>query len=205
MGGLLAVALATLAPGQVSGLALLATPWDFQADNFQQARALASLARIWEPIIQASGVLPVDAIQALFWCLDPFLVQRKFIRFAAMDQSSGHANAFVALEDWLNDGVPLAAPVARECLVGWYGGNTPATRQWEIDGAVVDPGRVSCPSLVFVSETDRIVPPQSAWALANSLPNTRAVSSTLGHIGMIVAGDAKAIVWRPLADWLTSA
>ena len=204
MGGLLAVALATIAPEQVSGLALLATPWDFHAENSQQALVLASAARLWKPMYQAAHVLPVDAIQALFWSLDPFMAQRKFIRFAAMDQSSRQARAFVALEDWLNDGVPLAALVARECLVDWYGRNTPATLRWQIDGVVIDPGGVRCACMVVVSETDRIVPPQSAGALAEALPNARVVSSPLGHIGMIVARDAKATVWPPLADWLVS-
>ncbi len=204
MGGLLAVALATVAPAQVSGLALLATPWDFQAENLQQALVLASAVRFWGPLCQAN-VLPVDAIQALFWTLDPFMVQRKFIRFAAMDQSSRQARAFVALEDWLNDGVPLAGPVARECLADWYGRNTPAALRWQIDGVAVDPGGVHCPSMVVVSEIDRIVPPQSAMALAKALPNTRILSRRLGHVGMVVAREAKVTVWRPLADWLASA
>ena len=33
-------------------------------------------------------------------------------------------------EDWLNDGVPLAAAVARLCLGEWYGGNTTASGSW---------------------------------------------------------------------------
>ena len=42
------------------------------------------------------------------------------------------ARRFVVLEDWLNDGVPLAAPVAREVLSGWYGANTPAAGAWRL-------------------------------------------------------------------------
>jgi len=63
---------------------------------------------------------------------------RKFLAFARMDPTHPKAAAFVALEDWLNDGVPLAAPVARECLAGWYGANTPATGQWRVAGKVVE-------------------------------------------------------------------
>src|SRR3546814_10267711 len=48
--------------------------------------------------------------------LDPQLVVRKFLAFGRLDAASRKAEEFVALEDWLNDGVPLAAPVARECL-----------------------------------------------------------------------------------------
>ena len=44
-------------------------------------------------------------------------------------QEQAEARDFVALEDWLNDGVPLALPVARECLGGWYGDNVPGRGQ----------------------------------------------------------------------------
>ena len=62
--------------------------------------------------------------------LDPFGVAAKYRAFARLRQDSERARLFVALEDWLNDGIPLAAPVARECMAGWYGGNTPARGAW---------------------------------------------------------------------------
>ncbi len=72
------------------------------------------------------GELPVDVLQTLFWSVDPWLSVKKFPRFLGLDQQGEHARDFVLLEDWLNDGAPLAGPVARECLVGWYGDNLPA-------------------------------------------------------------------------------
>ena len=82
---------------------------------------------------------PVDPIQTLFWRLDPLLVERKFVRFAGLDPASRAARGFVALEDWLNDGVPLARKVARECARDWYGDNLPARGEWRVDGAPVLP------------------------------------------------------------------
>jgi polyhydroxyalkanoate synthase len=67
-------------------------------------------------MLRQAGELPVDVIQALFAGLDPLLVVRKFVKFAGLDPASPSAAQFVALEDWLNDGVPLAAEVTRECL-----------------------------------------------------------------------------------------
>jgi polyhydroxyalkanoate synthase len=57
--------------------------------------------------------------------LDPFLAERKFIRFAGLDTAGDAARSFVALEDWINDGVPLAHEVALECARSWYRGNDP--------------------------------------------------------------------------------
>ncbi len=45
------------------------------------------------------------------------------------------------LEDWLNDGAPLAGPTARECLVGWYGDNLPGTGKWVVGGKRIVPSQ----------------------------------------------------------------
>ena len=202
MGGDLALALAVRRPGDVAGLALLATPWDFHAERPEQARALAALmAPLW-PFIDQAGELPVDLLQILFASLDPYLALRKFQGFATLDPSSADAEAFVALEDWANDGVPLAAPVAHVCMTGWYGRNDTAHGEWRVAGRVVDPAAVATPALVIVPERDRIVPPKSALALAHAIPGAKLVTTGLGHIGMVVGTRAPAEVWAPLAAWL---
>lgn len=205
MGGDLALALSTRRPRDVAALALLATPWDFHAERPEQARALAALmAPLW-PFIDQAGEMPVDLLQVLFSGLDPYLALRKFQGFAALDASSADAGAFVALEDWANDGVPLAAPVAHACMTGWYGRNDTAHGEWRIAGRAVDPDSVASPALVIVPERDRIVPPKSALALAHAIPGAKLVTTGLGHIGMVVGNRAPAEVWAPLAAWLATA
>ena len=142
MGGLLALPPALTDPDKVSGLVCLATPWDFHAERPHQARLIGAALPALEPMLRQAGELPVDAIQALFAGLDPLLVVRKFVKFAGLDPASPSAAQFVALEDWLNDGVPLAAEVTRECLGGWYGGNTPAKGEWRIAGQPVNPREI---------------------------------------------------------------
>ncbi len=202
MGGLLALALAQRREREVAALALLATPWDFHREHAESARLLGSLADPLAMLYGPLGELPVDLLQSLFAALDPLLVLRKFTRFGALEPDGADGEAFVALEDWLNDGVPLALPVARECLGGWYGANTPARGAWRIAGNPVEPERFARPALVVVPSRDRIVPPASAAALAAALPRAERLAPRLGHIGMIVGGQARAEVWAPLAGWL---
>lgn len=202
MGGDLALALATRRSRDVTGLALLATPWDFHAERPEQARALAALMTPLWPFIDQAGEMPVDLLQVLFAGLDPYLALRKFQGFAALDPSSADAEAFVALEDWANDGVPLAAPVAHACMTGWYGRNDTAHGEWRVGGRVIDPAAVASPALVIVPERDRIVPPKSALALAHAISGAKLVTTGLGHIGMVVGARAPAEVWAPLAAWL---
>jgi len=204
MGGLLALALARLRPERIAGIALLATPWDFHAGDGGRARALAALMPALEPQLQLFGVLPVDSLQMLFSGLDPFGIQRKFEAFAAMEPDSERARLFVALEDWLNDGIPLAAPVARECLVGWYGENRPARGEWIVAGAPVDPARIDIPAIALMPANDRIVPPESAAALAASMPRCSALTVAAGHIGMVVGSGMRTAVWEPLRDWIAA-
>jgi poly(3-hydroxyalkanoate) synthetase len=204
MGGLLALAAALRRPDRVAALGLLATPWDFHAteEEARKAQAAAALLPGLEPLMEATGTLPVDVIQTLFAGLDPFGIARKFRAFARLDPASSRAALFVALEDWLNDGVPLAAPVARETIGGWYGANSPARLAWRIAGAPVDPAAARLPAFVAIPHRDRIVPPASARALASRLPGAHVHEVEAGHIGMAAGGGAEAALWRPLLAWL---
>lgn len=202
MGGLLALALADRRPDLVGSLALLASPWDFHAERAGWARLLGEIAAPLTQSFAALGEVPVDMLQLLFAALDPLLAVRKFSRFAELAPGSGEERDFVAVEDWLNDGVPLALPVAQECLAGWYGANTPGRGRWRVAGRAVLPQRVERPSLVVAPANDRIVPPRTAEALLELLPAAERLTAPLGHIGMMVAREAPGAVWQPLAQWL---
>jgi len=202
MGGLLAVAAAQRRPDLVNGLVLLAVPWDFHSPDASRARMTAQTLGFLEPLLDLHGVLPVDFLQALFALLDPWSIGEKYRRFALMDHDGEAALSFVAMEDWLNDGVPLAAPVARACLSEWYGENAPARLQWRIAGDVVDPGQVMQSAFVAIPSRDRLVPPESARALAACLPHAMVHEPHAGHIGMVAGPRAATQLWRPLLGWL---
>jgi poly(3-hydroxyalkanoate) synthetase len=202
LGGTLAVAAAARRPDLVSGLALLATPWDFHAGQAGRARQAAGLLPLLEPALAFGGTLPVDMIQVLFAMLDPFGVAAKYRAFAGVPPDSRRAQLFVALEDWLNDGVPLAAPVARECLRDWYGANAPASGKWLVAGLPVDPTRLSLPTFVAAPDRDRIVPPDSSRPLAALIPGAVLHEPRAGHIGMAAGSTAERALWEPLLAWL---
>ena len=202
MGGLFALALALRRPDQTACLALLATPWDFHAERAQQARFFGWMADYLPLLYDEQGALPVEVVQSLFFMLDPFSGERKFTRFAALDPNGDKARAFVALEDWVNDGVPLAARVARDCVRSWYGENEPARTQWQIGGETVDPKQLRSPALIVVPSRDRIVPPSSAEPLAAALDRATVLRPPLGHVGMMSAARAPEMLWTAIADWL---
>jgi len=200
MGGLLVMPPALARPSDISSLVLMATPWDFHTGS--QGDIINALNLPLETILSAMGVLPVDVIQALFAALDPLLAARKFSHFAKLAPNSAAARNFVALEDWLNDGVDLSGGVARECLLGWYGANEAAQGRWHVAGTAVHPQRLVQPVLNIVPRRDRIVPPESAEPLSALIPSVETWRPALGHIGMIASPRAKRSLWRPLAAWI---
>jgi polyhydroxyalkanoate synthase len=204
MGGLLALAAALRRPDLVRGLALLATPWDFHAPDADRARGLAGLLPALEPSMSATGGLGTDLLQMLFACLDPFGTPAKYRAFARLDQAGSAARQFVAIEDWLNDGIPLAAAAARACLGEWYGENTTAEGLWTVADATVDPARLSQPAFIAIPNRDRIVPPDSASGLADLIPQATVHRPAAGHVGMAAGRRAEAELWRPLRDWCLS-
>ena len=204
MGGLLAMGAAMRRPELVRGLALLATPWDFHAGGHDDALRLAAALPALGPLLQATGTLPVDTLQTLFASVSPGAIGAKFRAFGTTDQASPAAERFVALEDWLNDGVPLAAPVARETIGGWYGQNTPARGEWRIAGEAVQPSRIRMPTFIAAPGQDRIVPPASAVALAAAIEGAVLHRPNSGHIGMVAGPRAPAALWKPLLDWFRS-
>ncbi len=201
MGGLLALPLALRHQDAVNQMVLLATPWDFHTEYPGQGQQMKSLLELCEPVMGFFGNLPIDLIQALFASLDPLMAYRKFQAFADQDPDSETTRRFVALEDWLNDGVPLTCNVAREALGQWYGDNAPIKRAWKIDGDTVDPSEYQGETLVVIPTNDRIVPPRSALAITESLSDVRLMRPQLGHIGMMSSAGAHSL-WKKLGAFL---
>nr|WP_246395577.1 alpha/beta fold hydrolase [Gluconacetobacter tumulisoli] len=202
MGGLLALAAAQRRPDLVRALALLATPWDFGAASPEAIRTLSRLLGPHAGMMALTGTLPVDALQTAFAAVDPGSIIRKFRDFGAMPQDNPRTALYVAMEDWLNDGVPLAAPVAIECVRDWYGANLPMHGTWQVGATQIQPQCLSLPTLVAVPARDRIVPPGSALPLAALIPGATLLPVAGGHVGMVAGPRADGLLWAPLAAWL---
>jgi len=193
LGGTMALAAARLGPAR--SVATIAAPWHF--DGFP-AEARAGLDGLWaaaQPAVRALGLLPMEVLQSAFWSLDPARTIAKFEAFAGLDGEE--ARTFVMLEDWANDGPPLAEAAAREMFETLFAGNAPGTGQWAVGGERIDPSALSIPLLNIVSTTDRIVPAATAVRAGERL------DLALGHVGMVVGSRARQALWEPLAGWLS--
>ena len=210
MGGTLAAGLAARAPEGVAALATIGAPWDFASTRgvagglraMIRAQGPERIARQIDALGDAFGLAPVSIFQMLFALVNPMQAAIKFQKLARLDPASAAARHFVALEDWLADGVPMAAPAARELLIDWQIRNVTATGAWRFLGGAVDPGAIRMPVRAFCGIRDSIAPPALAFGLPAAIPGAEVIQPRTGHVGMVVGSAARAQVWRPMASFL---
>ena len=205
MSGALCLGTLSLDPTLARRFATVAAPWDFSnmpgLEGLRRRSTEISLGL--EAAAAMFGAAPGEALQTLFALRDPALAARKFRDFAKWSPASFEAKLFVALEDWANDGVPLAARVAREAFHDWFLRNKPSRGLWRLGGHQVDPKRFARPALILAGSRDMVAPPESTRPLAEAMPQARHLEAPAGHVGLIVGGAAPEQVWRPLFAFLS--
>lgn len=197
LGGTLAAAAAHLMP--VRGLALIATPWRFS--GFPPESRLR-LTELWEQArapAEQVGLMPMEVMQSAFWRLDAARTLAKFEAIGRRAEDRKAVASFTKVEDWANAGPPMTFAAARDVMQNFFLADLPGTGRWRVGGQIIDPSSLSCPVLEVVSTSDRIVPFASAAGAGERL------TLGLGHVGMIVGGRGKALLWQPLLEWLSRA
>lgn len=194
LGGTMALAAACAMP--VAGLSLIAAPWRFGGYEADAQTQIDDLWHTAHPLCETLGLVPMEVLQVGFWRLDPQRTIAKFEAFADVPRDSAKARSFAALEDWANGGAPLTYAAGRQLFDDFFHADLPGTGRWRVGGVTTDPTQLSCPTLEFVSHSDRIVPAATSALLGDrrTLP--------WGHVGMVVGSRARAGLWEPLTDWL---
>jgi len=194
LGGTIAAAAAALWPPRK--LALIATPWVFAGYGPERQATMLKLWADIEPAARATGVVPIDLLQPGFWNLDPERSIMKFERFGRLDPAAREARHYVLVEDWVNSGPPIGVAAAAHIFERLYRDDEPGRGAWRIDGVQVDPAALPCPVLNIVSATDRIVPAEAAPFAGER------IDLAAGHVGMMVGGRARELLYEPLTRWL---
>lgn len=204
MGGVFCAAASYLRPDLFKGLLLLATPWNFD-DKAGALKARLSLMKPMAlPYMRQHGQLPDSWMQAVFATLDPESSIRKFSSFARMKEGDSRERIFVAVEDWLNDGVDIPSNIARICMDDWYENNAPYKGEWVVCGQTIHAKDIKTPTFVVAASQDKIVPIDSSIAFAEQrLKCDRLVCNT-GHIGLMAGSKVVEQVWTPISEWFAA-
>lgn len=209
MGGTLALGLSARAPSIVARLALIGAPWDFsdlrgvslQLRGQIAQHGIANVRTYIRQIGHIFGAVPGDLFQYLFAMLAPMQGVQKFSRFPNLVPGSAHYRHFCAVEEWVNDSVPVSAPATEDLLINMYCENATATGKWQINGQPVHLSQLSCPTLTLAGARDHIVPARLSPETAQLPEGSRSKCFDAGHVGM-VAGRAHADVAYRVCEFL---
>lgn len=203
MGGTLLASAASVNPVLLSGVVLLASPWDFHAGNQALTNRIKAAKFEASQTMAQKNVLPVSALQGVFASLDPDHLIRKFSQFLDLEAGSDAEKIFVAVEDWLHDGQDIPSGIAQCMIYDWYDNNLLQKGQWRFSaGNTVRPENIEVPVLIVTSKRDRLVPYQSSAALATQLFKSDILVPDCGHIGFMAGHNAERQVWLPVLDWI---
>lgn len=209
MGGLLALAAAvrlnTAASGTVSKLAVAAMPWDFSVTTSAQHMQWAKpILEPWlKPQTGIPTLVPPEVMSHYFWSLDPWSPIRRLMAYGR-EVDPARLAQMTALEDWLNDGLPLDGPIAREMLLDWYADNTPLKGEWLVDGTPILPANINAPLWVCITQNDILVPTASSLPFIGQAKGAQVVMSDTGHVGLVCGRRARERLYDPLTSWLKS-
>lgn len=179
-------------------LTTIAAPWHFDAYPPQDLGEINALWRQSAPLCEKLGIVPMEVLQNGFWALDPRRTISKYAAFADMPAGSAEEQAFLAVEDWANEGAPLTFAAGQQLFTDFYGANISGNGEWRMEGQAIRPENLRCPSLSIRSTSDHIVPAGAAP------PADKVIDSDLGHVGMVISRHAPQKIWKPLSDWLSN-
>jgi polyhydroxyalkanoate synthase len=191
LGGLMAMAACFLTE-KISSLILVATPWDFTH--------LKSFDYYTEDY--SAKTVPAYIIHNWFYQNNFDKIFSKFIDFACLDQTCTQAENFVAIEQWVRDGIDMSTKAMNQLTKEFIGNNFGLNNNWKINGTIIDPRNLTIPTLIAMPEMDNIVPLISSEILTKQIPNNHQITIPSGHVGMVIGSKAKEYLWKKLRDWL---
>ena len=202
MGGTLSAIAAALNPDPLTCLVNLAGPIDFSG-----AGMLGHLVdrRWFDPdAIADAGNVSAEQMQSGFTALRPTLSVAKWVRSLETAHDPDARVAAAALERWAGDNIAFPAAAYRRYIGELYQQNQLVAGTHRIAGRRVDLGRITCPVLTIVADRDTICPPAAATALgpASGARDIEVLSVPGGHVGAVVGGAARKIMYPGLARWL---
>ncbi|OUS04568.1 hypothetical protein A9Q96_15705 [Rhodobacterales bacterium 52_120_T64] len=206
MGGTLAAGVLSFQKADVGAFATIASPWDFSSSKGVAASLRTTVsgrqtAEMIENMGRVFGMIPTEFFQQLFALVNPIQAAVKFRKLGNMDLDSPTANHFVAIEDWLADGVPLATPSAQDVLIDWNLNNATGSGSWKLQGAKIDLSAIRQPTLNVCGVRDSIAQFDVATAMSRKIPTAKLLTPNAGHVGMIAGSMARETVWNPVSEF----
>lgn len=201
MGGTMAAMYTALHPARVNSLLLLGTPFHFRSDELLYRWGCDPGFFDPDKLVAACGNAPPGSFDGF----SLLKLGQKVPRLSALYDNVGDARYVenhLAMEQWVNDNIPMAGAVYAEFLKACFQENRLIEKRLTVGGRVVDLARITCPTLVVTGGTDHLVPPETAEPVAGLLPNAEVMRFPTGHIGLSMSGAAHKKLWPDATAWM---
>jgi polyhydroxyalkanoate synthase len=200
MGGTLAAMYAALHPRRVAKLLLLGAPFRFRSEELLYQW---SGSKCFRPsnIVDACGNVPVWAFEG-FTLLKINEKPRRLVELYEKLDDPGYVESYVAMEQWVNDNIPMAGRVYAEFVEHCFKKDGLLDGSMEIAGKKVDLAAIQCPTLIVAGGKDHLVPPEVSTPVERVIPQAETILFPSGHIGLSVSGGAHKNLWPRVCDWL---
>lgn len=208
MGGTMSAMYTALFPGRpLKNLVLLTTPIDFTAEAIGYYALLTS-EKYCNPdlLIEAFGNIPGELIDAgnrmvrpvANYIGAPITMWDRIMHDKPME-------TWLAMNKWVNDGVPFAGAAFKQWIREFYQQNRLVKGEIRLRGQRVDLSNITCPVLNIAGTKDHIctLPQAEATMRLISSKDKEFLVLDAGHVGLLTGRDAKKQLWPKLCDWLT--
>jgi polyhydroxyalkanoate synthase len=207
MGGTMSAMYAALFPGKpLKNLILLTAPIDFTADTIGYYGLLTS-EKYFNPdlLVEAFGNIPGELIDVgnrmvrpvANYIGTPITMWDRIMHDKPME-------TWLAMNKWVNDGVPFAGAAFKQWIREFYQQNKLVKGEIRLRGQRVDLSNITSPVLNIAGTKDHIcMLPQAATTMRLiSSQDKEFLVLDAGHVGLLTGGDAKKQLWPKLRDWL---
>ncbi len=193
LGGVFSCALHSSSKANLIGQVLIATPWNFS--HFKEILGLSNpvILQSFIAIVSALTKVSPSLVQWFFSAIDPHKIWGKFCQFSNM-QEQRDIEKFVAIEQWVNDGISLSKKFALEALSILENNDL-------VKGKFITI-KSDTPCFIIGGEEDKIVPPASYEELLHIFTNKKFLIKKTGHIGLVISKIAKEEVWTEIDLWI---
>jgi polyhydroxyalkanoate synthase len=207
MGGTMSAMYAALFPDfPLKNLILLTAPIDFTPENM-------GLYGIWmsekhfnpDLLVDAFANIPGEVINTGNRMVKP--VANYVGVYVTMWNRLLHdepMSTLLAMNKWVNDGVPFAGEAFRQWIRDFYQQNKLVQGEIYLRGRRVDLSRISCPVLNIAGKKDHICTPPQTEAMMRLIRSQDKEFCVLdaGHVGLLTGSDAKKKLWAKIYTWL---
>ncbi len=203
MGGTLALMYTALHPALVRGLALLATPVDFNNNAILNLWTRREYFDV-DKLVDAFGNPPEQLLQSAFMMMKPTKNITKYVDLLQNADNEDFVETFLAFDYWVNDVVSLPGETFRQFIKWCCQENQLVQGKLKLGRRTVKLAQITVPLLNVVANHDDVVPRASSEALM-SLVGSREkelLAVNGGHHGLSIGQSAVEVVWPQMTQWI---